>query len=391
MQQSGDVDITLITPYPDSFAHLLSARYRNQRYTGPAFSVDPAGFPRYHVPVLSIPGFFKSTEAASLQRWFLKQARSLWVKHGPFDVIDVHWGYPDLPAAMALAELWKIPVNMTLRGMETFYPGDFRETRVAQALSECDGVISLSEQMLSHARNCCVLQASEQSVIINGSDPNVFGFRDQTESRQRLGIEPRHIVLLGIGSLIFRKGFHCVIQALAELQHEFPELHYYILGAESAEPGHRDALQQLSERLGISDRVHLMGAVPNRELADWYAAADWFVLSSAGEGSPNVLSESLMSGCPVISTPVGAVPDIMALSCRSGHLFPPGALRVFDGEDPLSQSHWRETLMEILRFMPRASPKQRRMLSQDMRSYDWRWCAEKTCEHLKRVAQPVAS
>lgn len=387
MQMSGDVDITLITPHPNSFAHKLLQRYRDGVYSGPLFELDSSGISRYHVPVFSIPGFFKVTEYLSLKKWLLGNAKNLWLQHGPFDVIDVHWGYPDLPAAVALAELWKIPLNMTLRGMETFYPGDFREPLIQRAMTMCDGMISLSDIMLKHATAVSDLGLCKKNIIINGANPGTFFYKNQDQARNALGIGKNHIVLLSIGTLVFRKGFHCVIDSLADLVKEQPELHYYVLGAEAYEPGFRKSLEERAEHLGLSEHVHFMGSVLNKDLNDWYSAADWFVLSSASEGSPNVVSEALMAGCPVISTPVGAAPDILNLSPRSGHLFPESVLNVFDKEDDLAKKLWTQTLRDILSATPRMSSRDRSKLSDDMKPFTWEWCARRTNEHLSQLVK----
>jgi glycosyltransferase involved in cell wall biosynthesis len=61
----------------------------------------------------------------------------------------------------------------------------------------------------------------------------------------------------------------------------------------------------------LSQRVHLVGAVPHEELALWYNAADIFCLASSQEGYPNVLLESLACGTPVVATSVGGIPEII--------------------------------------------------------------------------------
>lgn len=389
MQASGKVNITLITPFPDSPLHKIMSRYKGARNPGPLHEVDIGQFNRYNVPYFSIPVVFKSSEYHSLLHWCKSNADRLWRMHGPFDVIDVHWGYPDLPAAQYLAELWQIPLNITLRGMETFYPGDAREMAVRSSVEQCQGIISLSQQMLNHATTFALVDNCQTRVIVNGADPLRFGHADQGDARDLLGIPKESIMLLGIGSLIYRKGFQCVITALARLIKEHPELHYYVVGAEASEIGFSQKLKTLSAELGIESNVHIVGPVLNKDLKIWYNAADWFVLSSAGEGSPNVLSEALMSGCPCISTPVGAAADLLALSSRSGFMFPESALAVFDDGDEAvgAMEAWYLTLQELMSTTPRFSARERKLLASDMAAFTWDWCANSTIEHLKEVVR----
>jgi glycosyltransferase involved in cell wall biosynthesis len=50
-------------------------------------------------------------------------------------------------------------------------------------------------------------------------------------------------------------------------------------------------------------------------MASLYAAADLVVLPSLNEGTPVVLVESIASGCPVVASRVGGVPDVVDQSC----------------------------------------------------------------------------
>jgi len=102
-------------------------------------------------------------------------------------------------------------------------------------------------------------------------------------------------VLLGVGRLTRQKDFPTLIQAFAQVVRERPA-RLIILG----EGNDRDSLQALVEHLGLEDRVDMPGYVVNPFA--FMARAKLFVLSSAWEGSPNVLIQALSIGCPVVAT-----------------------------------------------------------------------------------------
>jgi glycosyltransferase involved in cell wall biosynthesis len=56
-------------------------------------------------------------------------------------------------------------------------------------------------------------------------------------------------------------------------------------------------------------------------LADWYRAADLFVLPSRSEGVPNVLLEASACGCPWVASRVGGISEIAHLG--QSRLVPP--------------------------------------------------------------------
>ncbi|MFC7552368.1 glycosyltransferase [Pseudoroseomonas wenyumeiae] len=68
----------------------------------------------------------------------------------------------------------------------------------------------------------------------------------------------------------------------------------------------RAALRDLAERLGVADRVRLLGSQPHDRLSLYYGAADAMVLASSREGWANVLLESMACGTPWWPAPPGA-------------------------------------------------------------------------------------
>jgi glycosyltransferase involved in cell wall biosynthesis len=73
---------------------------------------------------------------------------------------------------------------------------------------------------------------------------------------------------------------------------------------------------------GLADRVHFLGWVDEQEKTAAFTAADLFVLPSHVEGLPNALIEAMACGLPVITTPVGVIPDVIAHG-ENGILVPP--------------------------------------------------------------------
>ncbi|MBW2174070.1 MAG: glycosyltransferase, partial [Deltaproteobacteria bacterium] len=102
-------------------------------------------------------------------------------------------------------------------------------------------------------------------------------------------------VILGVGRLTRQKDFPTLIKAFATVRAERP-CHLVIIG----EGRDRPALERLAAGLGIEDDVDLPGFAENPYA--YMSRAALFVLSSLWEGSPNVLTEALSLGVPVVST-----------------------------------------------------------------------------------------
>ena len=89
------------------------------------------------------------------------------------------------------------------------------------------------------------------------------------------------------------------------------DLCVYIVGSPDHEADARPDIQEAADRLGIRDRVHLVGAQEPAAMKYWYGAADVFCLPTSREGSANVLLEAMACGVPCVTTAVGGNPDVV--------------------------------------------------------------------------------
>ena len=70
-------------------------------------------------------------------------------------------------------------------------------------------------------------------------------------------------------------------------------------------------MRALTVRLGLSARVHFLGAVPHGDLPVVLSAADIFVLPTASEGLANAWVEALACGTPVVTTPIPGAQELL--------------------------------------------------------------------------------
>jgi glycosyltransferase involved in cell wall biosynthesis len=124
-------------------------------------------------------------------------------------------------------------------------------------------------------------------------------------------------VIVAAGRLTRQKDFPTLIEAFARLRAARP-CRLIILG----EGRQRAELKDLAARLGVSGDMTLPGFAA--DLPAWLARADLFVLSSAWEGSPNVLTEALALGVPVVATDCPSGPREILAGGHYGPLVPVG-------------------------------------------------------------------
>ena len=131
----------------------------------------------------------------------------------------------------------------------------------------------------------------------------------RTAARIRTGLPPDAFpLLLSIRRLAARMGLENLVAALPAIRATFPRAHLVIGGRGPL----AETLAAQARRLGVAEAVSFAGFIPDLQVADYYRAADGFVLPTlALEGFGLVTLESLACGTPVIATPVGAIPEVL--------------------------------------------------------------------------------
>ena len=123
-----------------------------------------------------------------------------------------------------------------------------------------------------------------------------------------------------IGRLSHEKGVDILLEALGKLAGNRATYSLAIVG----EGPLRSDLEAKARTLGVSERVLFAGRI--EAMHDLYPALDLMVIPSRSEGLPNVLLEAMGADIPVVSTNVGAVPELLALV--------PDAFQMVPAQDP---------------------------------------------------------
>lgn len=265
-------------------------------------------FPRF----LSLPGVLKRLDGwlMALGAWPRLQALR---RAGRLDMLDAHFGYPDGYAATRLGRWLKVPVTITMRGTESRHAQDpALRPLLAKALFQADRVFAVSESLRQEALGLGV-PPERVRVVGNGVDLERFYPVDREQARGALGLPPAVPVLVSVGGLCERKGFHRVIDGLPVLHALGTPAHLLVVGGPSPEGDWTAQLKAQVRELGLTQHVHFTGPVPPQDLHRVLSAADVFVLATRNEGWANVFLEAMACGLPVVTTAVGGNAEVV---CR---------------------------------------------------------------------------
>lgn len=265
-------------------------------------------YPRF----LSFPRFFKPLDGVFLACSCWLASRQLAREGWRPEVVDAHLAFPDGWGAVILARHWGIPVTVTLRGHDLNdlpkYP--IRRRQVAWTLRHADEVFAVADALREAALSLGALPDKTRTVG-NGVDAARFTPIDRREARRRLGLPEAAPIVVSVGHLVERKGFHHIVRALPRVRQKYPEALLVIVGGAGEEGDYSAGIRQAVDENGLTAFVKFAGAVAHDDLAPWIAAADVFCLASEKEGRANVLLEALACGTPIVATRVWGTPEIV--------------------------------------------------------------------------------
>jgi glycosyltransferase involved in cell wall biosynthesis len=244
----------------------------------------------------------------ALRQWLQKNGNAV-------DIVNSHSSTDSWLAALALSTLTgKKPALIRTRHVSTpINNSPFTRWLYTTASAH---IVTTGEalRLQLHTQNSYPL--SKLTSVRTGIDLNRFHPHDKAAVRQKLGLAPRPT--LGIlATLRDWKGHEDLLDALVLLRAQSIEHQAWQLLIVGDGPERERLIAKIAVR-GLNDVVSLVGNQEN--VPEWLSAMDIFVLPSYGnEGVPQSIMQAMACGLPVVSTPVGAIAEAVAIN-ESGML-----------------------------------------------------------------------
>lgn len=168
------------------------------------------------------------------------------------------------------------------------------------------GIVGGAKEALHVLKNLGV--TSPMKFVFWGVNLSLFFPKNQSASREKLGI-PKEIKLLGyFGNIMKEKGLGNLVKAVKELG----DWHLLLVG----NGRYKEELKKLIISLSIQDRVYFYGRVALSDLNDYYNCLDTYVLPTytapnCKEQYGRVLVEAMACKLPIIGSTCGAIPDVL--------------------------------------------------------------------------------
>lgn len=244
-------------------------------------------------------------------------------------------------------------------------------------MRRCARIAVLSEFMKRRVLVTHNVPESRLHIIPGAADPTQFRPPDDpAEVRRQLQLPQNRVLLFTVRNLVARMGLEHLLHAIDKLGEEARDLLVLIGGEGPLRP----PLERLIQDLRLADHVRLLGFVPEDRLSKYYQAANLVLMPTHElEGFGLVTVEALACGTPVLGTPVGAIPEVLAR-------VDPALLT--DGSDSTALADGIRRILRRFRDQPgeeeRLSRKARTLVEKD---YNW----DRHSEQLETILQAACS
>ena len=217
----------------------------------------------------------------------------------------------DFRLALASVPQWNLYRRFNLwRWFNSFLP---MQVEVARGLER---VLTISQASTRDIIEDFGIDSARCRMVSNGINLDVF------QPQPEIARKPDKLITT-LSADVPLKGISYLLEALAELRKERPNLELTVIGSPRRDSGTAD----LIHRLGLEAAVHFTGRVQDVEIARRYAESTVAVVSSLYEGFGFPAGEAMACEIPLVSTRGGALPEVVGEGGDTGVLVEPGSVR----------------------------------------------------------------
>jgi glycogen(starch) synthase len=232
-----------------------------------------------------------------------------------FDAVHSHdWLVADTGRRLArrLGMPWITTVHATESGRHQGWVQNYPQSHIHRLertmVRRADRVITCSKFMRAHVADVFGVGAERITVIPNGIDPRDVEpvVDDLPQLRARFAAPTEHLVLL-VGRLVYEKGFHIALDALAPVAARLGNVRFVVAGTGTAEI----ELRRQARRLGLLKHGTFLGWVGDDMLHALYRVSEIVIVPSIYEPFGLVALEAMASGCLCVVADTGGLREVV--------------------------------------------------------------------------------
>lgn len=183
-------------------------------------------------------------------------------------------------------------------------------------IAHADRIVSVSEYTKKRIQEYFGIASDTITVIPNGVDEGYTPIENFVSSiayqqvKQDYKIGERTPIILSVGSEHPRKNMKTILETIAILKKQFPEVLLLKIGDPGILSG-REKTLELVDVLHLRSNVKFLGNIPQERLNELYNIADALLFPSYNEGFGLPPLEALAAGCPVFCSNTTSLPEVV--------------------------------------------------------------------------------
>jgi len=277
---------------------------------GSKFPKDPSAFVRW---VDAMNGHMHALAAELCDRF-------------EFDLVHSHDWLVAGAAQLAARETdrpWLVTVHATEYGRHQGWVQNHPQSHIHAAeramVRRADHVITCSRYMRVHVANVFGVRPSKITAIPNGIDGRDLEpiEPDLAALRARFA-DPGELLVLLVGRLVYEKGFHLALDALAPILRRRGGVRFVVAGTGTAEA----ELKRQARKLGLAGHGVFLGWIGDDMLHSLYRVSDLCIVPSIYEPFGLVALEAMASGCLCVVADTGGLREVVPVDGTVGVRFP---------------------------------------------------------------------
>ncbi|MBU2639867.1 MAG: glycosyltransferase [Nanoarchaeota archaeon] len=143
-------------------------------------------------------------------------------------------------------------------------------------------------------------------VIHLGVDHKIFYRRSKKLARKNLGINEKTKIILHVGTDLPRKNVAMILKSFSYLKNKIEDSLFIKIGKFNKNNSN------LINELRLKNKIKIFSNLSEKNLSEFYSAADLFVFPSLYEGFGLPVLEAMACGCPVITSSCSSLPEIVS-------------------------------------------------------------------------------
>ena len=233
----------------------------------------------------------------------------------PVHAMHAHFASSASRVSNYVYQLIGLPYSITAHAKDMYHQ-DVKPSSLRGKIRDARFVVTVSRFNQAHLHQLMGEEKADIRCLYNGIDLERF--------RPDPAVNRQPNLILGVGRLVEKKGFHTLVRACALLRQWSVDFRCQIIGSGEM----RETLKDLITELRLDEQVSLVGPRPQDEVLAAYHGASVFALPCVigkdgnRDGLPTVLLEAMATGLPVVSTSVTGNPEIID-DGENGRIVPP--------------------------------------------------------------------